>query len=425
MSRTLNGKLELFYNSMNGKVDPMITATSTFISKVSKLISTNSESSSSISSTYKSTAVTNSLSGINSINTTLSKVNDTFSNISTVLSDCSTLLSTIEQLMAKIETINANEAKLRSLSDTEENRSTINSLKSCISADEASYDSLEKSALSLLDSILSANDAVSSSDVSASTITTDQTLGSLEWKDLGNGWKEAKATFTASNGEKIDYVLCVPTNVDTSSNLGLVTWLHHSTESKVYTVDNLYAENHLYRRIKKMNPSPYTANTVCLFPISSNGFGNSSSKQEALKELTDTVLNTYNIPTSKNAIAGGSLGAIGAVAMTASYPGYYKACIAHSPEYPGKNDRFSSASEFGEALGKSGTEIYYYVDPNDPYRDRNADQEDSDIQKGVDKVGGSSHYHYVTHSGGHMGKAGKQIESGEFTNMIRELLGLS
>jgi predicted esterase len=424
MSRTLNGKLETFYKSMNGKVDNMITSTTQFINKVTNLISTNSESSSSLSSTYKSSAVTNSLAGVNGINSTLGNINNSFGNISSVLSDCSTLLSTIDMLLSKIKTIEANEAKLNSLSNTEENLSTINSLKSCISADEKSYDSLEQSALSLYEKIMTATDEVAASSVSAAAISTDKTLGNLEWKDLGNGWKEAKASFTASNGEKIDYVICVPSNIDTSSNLGLVTWLHHSNDSRNYTVDNLSAENHLYRRIKKYNPSPYNANTVCLFPISSNGFGNSSSKQEALKELTDTVLNTYNIPTSKNAIAGGSLGAIGALAMTASYPGYYKVCIAHSPEYPGNNDRFNSASEFGEALGKSGTEIYSYVDPNDSYRDRNANEEDRDIQNAIDKVGASSHYHYITHNGGHMGMAGKQIESGEFTNLLRELLGI-
>ena len=425
MSRTLNGKLEAFYNGMNGKVDGMLTSTTDFTNKITKLISTNSESSSSLSSTYKSTAVTTSLSGVSSINSTLSSVNSTFSSITSVLSDCSTLLSTIDLLKAKIENIKANEAKLNALSNTEENKSTRNSLKTCIANDEQSYDSLETSALTLYDKIIGTNEEVSSGDVGATGITTDQTLGSLSWTDLGNGWKEAKATFTASNGEKIDYVICVPTNLDTSSDVGLVTWLHHSTTSHVYTVDNLTSENHLYRRIKKYNPSLYNANTVCLFPISTNGFGNRSSKQEALKELTDTVLNTYNIPTSKNAIAGGSMGAIGALAMTAKYPGYYKACIAHSAEYTGKNDTFSNATEFGEALGKSGTEIYSYVDPGYSFRDSNADREDSDIQKGVDSVGGSSHYHYIKTNGGHMGYAGKQIESGEFTKMIKELLGLS
>ena len=125
--------------------------------------------------------------------------------------------------------------------------------------------------------------------------------------------------FVSGNAYGYNYFVNVPSNI--SSNPPLILFLHGDGEvgNPSAVRDGYFMQFVRY----KYSGEPF----IFLAPNTVVTDWSSSTLQQNLKSLTDSVVNAYNVDKSRIYIIGTSRGAIGTWGMLSNYPGYFSAAV--------------------------------------------------------------------------------------------------
>lgn len=295
-------------------IDAMEAECSTIQTKIETVSTSINSLNSNISSYYSSTNKDTILSSVNQLKETYSKINQSIdSKLKKTLSDSRELLTLVEEL----EKINVDiENQRRIINNNKDDTTQYRSASNRISELNTKFDETHSKALTLYSSIYS-KDAVL-----PTTEDSPVDLSGVNFADIKYGEINLRS-FKATNGEELKYYLYVPKKENIRSNNSATLFMHGGdTHQKVEPQDIVkqglakLVANHQYE------PSQFL-----ILPAVTNF---DDKGVQALKELTDDVVKTYNIDQNKVGVAGHSYGGITAYKLINRYPNYFSCCVAIS-----------------------------------------------------------------------------------------------
>lgn len=127
-------------------------------------------------------------------------------------------------------------------------------------------------------------------------------------------------TFTASNGVTVEYYLYLPKYDVEVDNLPVMVYLHGGN-----TYGNGRGSWLTYGLTSKIASKEVTPSGIVICPHIVNFKGDNLPL--VIRELTDSVVNTYNADTNRISIGGHSYGAITAYDVINGNPGYFAAAV--------------------------------------------------------------------------------------------------
>ena len=164
-------------------------------------------------------------------------------------------------------------------------------------------------------------------------------------------------------------------------------------QEKKQALDN--ATEDIDRNAKEPYAVGYTAESIVICPVNPGTKRYSADKDAAiwLKELTDSVITTYSVDTSKNVISGGSSGGCSALMMAAYYNDYYTDCISLDGDFSTKNFEKYTMETQGRRLAKVNVYTFNAVDDHEicPIKETDTMRDASQAEGGffnVNRVGG-------------------------------------
>lgn len=369
MSRTIANNLENFYNSVSPNIEKMVTVSTDYESKLTTIKNLNDNVSQSLSLEFKSSASNAAIMEITTLNEKIDELKQIIITISDTLNKVKIVLNNIESLKKLKKDIDNIESNILSnnINNHENTIDNINGLNFSLTSKQSEFDKLENETIKLLNELTGIENSVSANTNTNVTINSSLSLGNLNFKTLPSGWSMAKASFKASSGNTVEYILYLPPNYNSNVKTPLVTSLHGSLTGDI-NIDRIANASGVSYDIKQNNGN-YTANTIVLSPMCANkSWSTSETVRIDLKELTDTIISEYNIDMTKNIITGNSMGGSGAIYMAANYPGYYSDVVAYSAEYIDKpTTGISSKEELAKALMSTNVITYWETEDKNSY----------------------------------------------------------
>ena len=394
MAVVIDSELVNFKSKVSSSLSSMNTALTTLTSKISELVSINTSTQSSISSVYVSENQAEILSKFDKINNIYNKINTSLeSDLNFILTKSSSLidkitnLETLQQEIDGLEkTISTAEASKWSYNRDGSNKSEVdahnaeqNSIiaeaRTSLNQKTSEFNQLHQEALSELNN-LKAFDATLSfvsdfTPVDISAMSEYLTGGSFE-----------KYSFTGSNGVKIDYYLYVPEYSTDVSSLPVHLYLHGAGE---------YKGKVLQTSLPKLLNNGMNVNGIVICPQGTSGWRN-NDYEDALIELTNNVVSTYNADSSRISLSGHSAGAVGGYKLITRNPGYFSAFIPIS----GHNKYMVDTEEGWNAL--SDVEIWAFHGTNDETIKYSGS---TNVKKALNNLGSYNIEVYSFEGGGH------------------------
>jgi predicted peptidase len=132
--------------------------------------------------------------------------------------------------------------------------------------------------------------------------------------------------FESSEGRKIKYYVYVPENAKDIENLPVLLYMHGDATGDGDATRAL--RQGLPKMIANKEVTPQGIVIMPYFP----GYDQKGSSK-ALKELTDTVVETYNCDKNKISVSGHSRGGMMAYQLINEYPDYFSCCVPISGSY--------------------------------------------------------------------------------------------
>ena len=319
MAKEIPAELQTFKDKVDGKTGNMTTTVTSISSKISELSNVMNSTKSSVSEAYQSSTSVNQ--AVTKLSNTVTLMDGLKGNIESTISDAvgkaDSLLSKIKELEDLITKIAAEQQKLNTENSKEEpNSSLVSSYRSNISKYETDFDTKKDEALSdlaalkALDKELEEANAAQGSGNALNNYT--QYINNLKFGTF------SFESYTAKNGEKIDYYLYIPDyGGQTVNGIPIHIYLHGSgnTGTKIglaYELEN-----------KNITPS-----CICICPQSyDNKNFYKGSFQEAIIELSYNIADQYNGDKNKISVSGHSMGAIAGSKLVGNNSGVFSAFV--------------------------------------------------------------------------------------------------
>ena len=308
---SLNSEIQDFYNSMNDKINSLNTKTSSLIDTMNNFQSFNSAFGDNFSTYYKGKAQTTALQNINAINETITLIMESVSEkIGTSLQESQSILDSTKQLIELKNKINNAEYSTEVPTDTE-GADKANTT----SNDVYLFNTKQKEVLEKLRHLKGLDEVITVEE-------NDTSLSSaVNTADLIPGtYKEYK--YTASNGVTVTYYAYIPENIETTEGLPihLHLWPSRSNGGPLgyYNVHGL----------PKLLSEGQSASGVVICPKLEADEVYDAEHLAALKELSDSYVNTYKCDANRISISGQGGGGQGAINMAAKYPNYFTKVIS-------------------------------------------------------------------------------------------------
>ena len=127
-------------------------------------------------------------------------------------------------------------------------------------------------------------------------------------------------SFTSSNGQTMQYWLYVPDYGTEVSGLPVMMYLHGGGSDENSMTSITY-----HGLTKCIANQEITPSGIVICPLVTKFFTEETT--QTIKELTDSVVQTYNADPNRISISGHSYGAVQSYQMVNTYPDYYAACI--------------------------------------------------------------------------------------------------
>ena len=308
-----------FKNSVGGSIDFMEGKCNEIVADIDKLISASNAAKASASSSYNSKNKDIVLSTFDTLNSTYetikSSVNGTLKGY---LSSANSIISKVDQL----NQINADIANYQTIINnnrgtTPVQESNRNNASGMITQKNAEFDRIHEEAKADLNKLkgqsdsINIGDSVGTSDVGVNDIVVE-----------GGVFKEA--SFTGSNGKKVNYYIYIPTVKDTTTKLPILVYFHGMGD----VLANGNGVGALLQN-KKIESKGIVILPQAIKGTQDYQFRN-ADYQKAVIELVDEVANEYNGDTQRVSVAGHSNGACAVFSILNNYPGTFAAAATFS-----------------------------------------------------------------------------------------------
>ena len=335
-------ELDTFRKTVSAGKDTMTSTITTLQDKLKVIMDATSTAQSEFEANYQSenkTKIVNKLSKISMIADTIN---------SSLTSDLTNILNKAQSVIDKIgelDDINAEIDRQNEIISTQNNsenpnRTTISAANSRINSEKNKFNTTVAEANRMLtelrgmDASLSFVEQFSNSDYTAY-------LDQLQYGTF------EKQSYKAKNGVTVNYWIYVPDYGQDVEGLPVHLYLHGSGETGSGVLNC-----GLPKLIKEESITP-SGIVICLQASTTSDFYN-ANYQDAVIELCDNVVETYNADSNKISLSGHSMGAIAGYKMVTNYPNYFSAFVP-----------ISGLSFNGEQLKDSDTEIWIFHGAND------------------------------------------------------------
>lgn len=302
-----------FRDSLNGKTGSMKSACATLQGNVSSLSGATSTAQNGIDSNYDSSNKTVLLGSFSSLNNSLNQIGSSFAQLSGILTSVENLIDKVNDLESLKDEIEGLEGELSiAQSDNEDGKNSgkISQLNAEITEKKENFERLKNEAINDLASLRSQDISIS---VSASSSSSTSTIPSVTKGHIEQG------VFTYKK-YKIPYYIYVPDTGDSLEKLPVHMYLHGAGEM---------GSGILKRGLpKQLVDGEVNVPGIVICPQTGREeWYRDSTYQDALVELTNTVVNEYNGDSNKISISGHSAGANECYRLVKRYPDQFAAMV--------------------------------------------------------------------------------------------------
>lgn len=305
---TIPQELTNFRDGLKGKTDGMRQASSNIQSKISELTTATETAKSGIDSNYDSSNKSKLISSIGKINSDNSSILSVLSTLNSILESADTIVGNVDSLEEINKLIETQEQVINyenSLDEDKKSYSNIREAESIIAEKKELFAALLEETIGMLQKLktMDGEISLSSSEISISTLSPE-----------ASGTYTKAETFVASNGMKVDYYIYVPENYESVDGLGLHMYFPGAGELR--NVNGTGLPYYL------LNGQQSSGVVLCIQPNNGANYKN-EAYFEAVKELSDSVVSTYNVDTDKISTSGHSLGGGACLKFASQYPDYF------------------------------------------------------------------------------------------------------
>lgn len=301
---TFKSEVQNSLDSMNSKMEEMTT-------KIDEVLKSTETAQEGFNSNYNSANKTAILSNFSSITKTFTEIKtDINTNLSKMLSKSKEIIDKVTKLEEINREIESQEAIIRTEnSKTNPSQSVISNAKTVIDTKNGEFEKEKSEAEQIFKELkdMDSSFQIKLEDSKAQELPT-VTSGTFQ-----------NASFTASNGVKVSYYIYVP-NVESTKGLPVNMYIHGSGE-----VGGGVLNQGLAKQISKQEVIPQGI-IICPQLKDQHDYYN-SSYQQALVELTQEVVKTYQADQNRISLSGHSAGAIMNYNLVKAYPGYFSAMV--------------------------------------------------------------------------------------------------
>lgn len=317
MGKVIDYKLENFNDFVKDNIRDIEDTLNLYRENVTKLLLLNKEVKTSLPRFYKGDAAFNINHKISEVDSDLLRVKKMFEEeLTTSVTKVNKLVEKIEDLKNLEKEINELERDLLYAND--EKRNIWN--KKCIA-----FDDIQEEAMKIYNDLYKTEPIIK-----GKKLTSSKSSLNLTFEELPSGWKFCFSSYTASSTRGISFILYLPPSFQTNNKNALVTSIPESIIEKSY-------EEVIKKGLAKLihdGAKNYNADTVVLCPVlENNNLATSTFLREDLKDLTDAIMNNFNIDSNKNIITGINEGGTGAIYMASNYNDYYKGVVSYNAKY--------------------------------------------------------------------------------------------
>ena len=322
---TIPQELETFEEAISGGIDGMNSTVSDLSGKLSDISSSCSAAQSGFSTYYNSQNKERVLNKFSKLGEILSKISTSVtSDLSSMISkasDIATKVKRMRELKKEVEEqeeiIKKENAKANDGNDeTNPDYGLLSSARSVKYNDEQEFNKLKEEATSALNELK----GMDASLQFVADFTSNDYLAYIDALQYGTF---EPYSFTASNGLKVNYWLYVPDYGQEVENLPCMLYMHGgSTHQNVSLQHAIQYGLSSYIANKTITP-PGVVIIPAVTDFTERG-------QDALKELTDYVVENNPIDPNKVSVSGHSYGGITAYNLINRYPDYFSCCVAIS-----------------------------------------------------------------------------------------------
>lgn len=318
---TIPDELKTFKDTVTeGALGNMNTTISNLSDKLSTLSNACTTAENGFSASYKSENKSKILNKFSKISEILSKVSTSITgDLQPILSKSSELLTDIDELITLSEKVKEQEGiKSTEMAKEPENRNNtlISEANRIISTSTSEFYTLKSTAESLLSSL-------KSMDANLDFVTQFSSNDYLTYLDQLQYGSFERHSFTASNGLTVEYWLYIPDYGVEVENLPCMLYMHGGSTHQNVSLDHA-VDYGLGSHIKNKTITPsgmVIVPAVCDF--TDRGI-------QALKELTDSVVEEYHCDENKISVSGHSYGGITSYRLVNKYPDYFSCVVGIS-----------------------------------------------------------------------------------------------
>lgn len=321
--RTIPQELVTFKKEVQDSLENMDTKYKEIVDKIDKIIKETDAAQEGINNNYNSANKETILSSFTTVTKTFTEIKtDLNTNLSAMINKSKEIIEKV----TKLEEINTEIDRQDSIISAE--NSKTNPSNSIVSNSTTILDEKNKEFEQVKDEAEQKLKELKDMDSSFRIKLEESKAGNLPTVTSGTFEKKY---FKASNGVNVSYYIYVP-NVESTKGLPINMYIHGSGE-----VGESVLEQGLAKQINDKEVIPQGI-IICPQLKEQSDYYDSSYKQ-ALVELTQEVVKTYQADQSRISLSGHSAGAIMNYNLVKAYPGYFSAMVPISGgEYLNSND---------------------------------------------------------------------------------------
>lgn len=319
MSVVIDQELINFKTKVEPSLGNMNSTKSLLVSKLTNLSNVATSVKSSIDNVYNSENKASILSKFDDINSVYAKISSSVEgDLGNILGKAEGLVSLVSQL----ETLRNEIAKDEYIVGHADNykASEVSAARSSISSNTSQFNVKHQEALTALSTLKGMDAALG---FTSSSATSTASVSSYNNGQIVGRTFERR-TFVSSKGVKMDYYIYIPKYETDVKKLPVHVYLHGGggTGGIKYS-------------LPKMINKGLDVNGIVISPLSTSGYWNNNDLEDAVVELTQEVVKTYDADSNRISLSGHSNGANGGYRILSRYPDYFSAFVPISgqPKY--------------------------------------------------------------------------------------------
>ena len=319
MSVVIDQELINFKTKIEPSLGNMNNTKSLLVSKLTNLSNAATSVKSSIDNVYNSENKASILSKFDDINSVYAKISSSVEgDLGNILGKTESLVSLVSQLETLRNEIATDEYIVGHADNYK--ASEVSAARASINSNTSQFNSKHQEALTALSTLKGMDAALGFTSSSATSTASVSSYNNGQI--IGRTFE--KRTFVSSKGVKMDYYIYIPKYATDVKKLPVHVYLHGGggTGGIKYS-------------LPKMINNGLDVNGIVISPLSTSGYWNDNDLEDAVVELTQEVVKTYDADSNRISLSGHSNGANGGYRILSRYPDYFSAFVPISgqPKY--------------------------------------------------------------------------------------------